>query len=688
VPDKVTISHRGERYEIGLGKRQYAVWAVSAPRDEPVDRWPETSQGWSQAWARFTAIETPGTIAAVPRARALKIPGILRRNATGATSVVRLPVVAAALLGAGVILGIAGLFPDYFTGQSLTAATEQLVPHVLYLATWAAAAALILARGPGSRAGGLPRAGALLGTGLCAVTFGLLVANLGTGTAGHAGAGAGMILTIISWVACAAGSAAGLRIRPDGQAALPGATAAGAAGSKPGRADTGAIALLALCALGAAITFIPSWDSYTLTQAPGNTSQTVTAGNVFDNHNPGWVIFGDVAAVVALVVVAVAAAAWRPARHGAALLAGAIVAMAAQAISALIQVSEPASPQIFGISAAQARANGLSISSGATSIFWVYVLFVIALVISCAWLLTTPTQHGPTQRTAPAHPPVTTHPEVPERPAAPTHLTVPAHPGAPAHQAAGNAAGFYPAAGPANLAESPASVTGADQAQDRPAATPESLPEGKEGNEGTSDHGSAAAPLWGATAVKYPKHSESPPASDAWGRFRSEVLLPLKLLTGRRLVLRNEVGRDPAAVLDVISVLARPVADLGGVECPVSRLSGPTCGATSPAGGAADLARVGHVLAERRAQLVGVLGAEVDLVFSPVQRKAHRALGLAAVDVVNEEGLDLLSHLITAFPRFDSHHIRRLRVRGVIPGSTPRAVRQLCGLRPAHRYLC
>ena len=97
------------------------------------------------------------------------------------------------------------------------------------------------------------------------MTFGLLAADLGTGTSSHAGVGAGMILTIIGWAACAAGSAAGLRIRPEGHAALRAARRAGP--PKRGRADAGAIALLALCALGAAITFIPSWDSYTLAQA-------------------------------------------------------------------------------------------------------------------------------------------------------------------------------------------------------------------------------------------------------------------------------------------------------------------------------------------------------------------------------------------------------------------------------------
>jgi hypothetical protein len=62
--------------------------------------------------------------------------------------------------------------------------------------------------------------------------------------------------------------------------------------------------------------------------------------------------------------------------------------MAGQAISALLQVSRPASPQAFGFSAAQAQADGLTIVSSVTSIFWVYVVFVIAMAFSCAWLAT------------------------------------------------------------------------------------------------------------------------------------------------------------------------------------------------------------------------------------------------------------------------------------------------------------
>ena len=401
MPEKVTISHRGARYEIGMGKRYYAIWVADAPRTDPVDRWPETPEGWSQAWARFTALETPGTIAPVPRKHPLT--GVFRRRssvhdggdaagAAGDAGPARRPVpvrlVASGLLAVGVVAGIAGLFPDYFTGQSLASASAQLVSHILYLVGWSAALALILTAGIRTRIGGL------LGTGLSAVTFGLFAADLATGTSGHEGVGAGMVITLIGWLACAAGSALALRARPAG-----GTPAGSLPASKLRKADAGPVALLALCAIGAAASFLPSWDSYTLTY--GGSPHTQTAGNAF--HNPGTVIAADMAAVVALVAVAIVGALWRPTRHGAALVGGAVVAMAAQVVLALLQSSQATSPEMFGISAAQAQSIGLTISSGLTAIFWVYVVFVIALAISAAWLATAPSH--PTMFAPPPVPP-------------------------------------------------------------------------------------------------------------------------------------------------------------------------------------------------------------------------------------------------------------------------------------------
>jgi hypothetical protein len=145
--------------------------------------------------------------------------------------------------------------------------------------------------------------------------------------------------------------------------------------------------LLVLAGLGTAAAFVPAWDNFTLRTAAGQT-QTFAAGNAF--ANPGPVIAGNVIVMVALVAVVIAAALWRPARHGAVLLAGAIIPMAAQAISALVQVGEPVSPAQFGFTPAQASQLGLTISTGLTPSFWIYCVLVVVLLVSCAWMLFIP----------------------------------------------------------------------------------------------------------------------------------------------------------------------------------------------------------------------------------------------------------------------------------------------------------
>lgn len=353
--DGVTVSHRGARYEIGRARRCYAIWEAGAPRSEPLERWPETQAGWQAAWSRFVSIEAPGTI--VP---ASTLPAFAASSS----------ILAAALLAAGAAFGIAGLFPRYLNGASLAQQPAELAPHVIYLAVWSASAAAILL------GGARRRTGALLATGTSIVTFGLFFADAGTVMADGAHAiGAGLVLALAGWVACAAGSAMAFRLAAAG---WPG---------RPHRSDTGAVALLVLAAAGAAAAFAPSWDSYVLRTSAGQ-AQTLTAGNAF--ANPAPVIAGDVAVMLALVAVVAAAALWRPARHGAVLLAGAVIPMAAQAVSALIQAGETTSPAQFGISPAQAAQAGITISNGLTAAFWIFCAFVLTLVVSCAWLLITP----------------------------------------------------------------------------------------------------------------------------------------------------------------------------------------------------------------------------------------------------------------------------------------------------------
>jgi hypothetical protein len=290
-------------------------------------------------------------------------------------------IMAAALLGAGVILGIAGLFPAYIGGASLAQQPDQVTPHAIYLAAWTASAVLILL------GGARLRLGALLSLGLSAVTFGLFFADAGTAISagGNAGGGSGLVLSLIGWVACAAGTVVaflpGLRSGSRAAPARPGALA------QPRGTAAGPVVLVILAGLGAAAAFAPSWDSFTLRTAAGQV-QTLTAGNAFSN--PALVITGDVVVMIAFAAAVIAAALWRPARHGAVLLAGATIPMAAQAISALVQVGEAHGPTQFGVPPATARQLGLTISAGLTPAFWIYFGFLIALIVSCVWMLFTP----------------------------------------------------------------------------------------------------------------------------------------------------------------------------------------------------------------------------------------------------------------------------------------------------------
>jgi hypothetical protein len=276
-------------------------------------------------------------------------------------------VIAATLLAIGVACGIAGLFPGYLGGVSLAQQPAELVPHVIYFGAWGASALLILL------GGARVRVGALLATGMTIVTFGLFFTDTGTAIAAGANlVGAGLVLALVGWLACAAGSVVAFRFRP-----------AGSAGrlvmlGRPRGSDLGPVVILVLAGLGLAASFAPSWDSYTLRLASGRT-ESITAGNAF--AYPAPVIAGQVAVMVAFAAVVIVAGLWRPICFGAVLLAGAIIPMAAQAISALVQAGEATSLSQLGNSPRQATAV---LSSGLTPAFWVYCAFVIVLLLTCA----------------------------------------------------------------------------------------------------------------------------------------------------------------------------------------------------------------------------------------------------------------------------------------------------------------
>jgi hypothetical protein len=450
VPENVSICYRGANYALGQAPQFYGIWNAATPRAQPLEWWPLTPEGWAGAWNRFAAIEVPGTIAAVPgpavtRPAAPKPtatptvapPGALASMAeatAGAQATADAqptaepqptadaqptaapqaswtqplpaahlaadvssvgghpktslpggpgafgsagprPVMAAALLALGVVLGIVGLFPSYLAGTSLAQEPDNLVLHVIYLAAWSVSAILMIT------GGARIRVGALVAVGVSAVTLGLFFADLGTVMGGEGSLGAGLVLGSIGWLACTVGALLGLRAgpssrlgRPVGQHLLP-------------------VVTLILAAVGTAVAFAPSWDSFTLRTLTGAT-QSLTEGNAF--ANPAPVIAGDVIAMIAIVAVIVVAALWRPIRMGAALVVGAVIPMAAQAISALVQIRQAISPLQFGISPAQARQLGLTINAGLTPIFWVFCAFVATLILLCAWMIIAPDPAGVT----------------------------------------------------------------------------------------------------------------------------------------------------------------------------------------------------------------------------------------------------------------------------------------------------
>jgi hypothetical protein len=189
--------------------------------------------------------------------------------------------------------------------------------------------------------------------------------------------GAGLTLGLIGWLVCAIGSGLAIRLKPGGQPV----------GRLRGFGVRHVLTVVAaLGGLGTALAFAPSWDSYSLHAANG-ASQYITEGNAFSN--PGWVITGDVLVMISVAVLVIAAAAWRPVREGGWLLAGVIIPMAAQGISALVQVSEATSPSQFGIPPAEASQAGITINTGLTPAFWLYGAFVV-LIVTCGWMLLSP----------------------------------------------------------------------------------------------------------------------------------------------------------------------------------------------------------------------------------------------------------------------------------------------------------
>ena len=211
-----TVWYRGTRFRLGRGQLAMRCGQLTARR---------TGQ-----WSGGRKPQRAG-----PRVGAVHLVGTTRRDRTSQPA--HWPAApgrrGAGLLGAGVLCGVASLFPGYLAGKSLASQPGLLVSHLAYLAVWAASAALIWSGGHRLRVG------ALLGLGTSVVTFGFFLSDAGQVIAGGARLlGAGLVLGTAGWLACTAGGALAVRIPAAWRTPLAAAPALGRL-ADPGRGHAG-----------------------------------------------------------------------------------------------------------------------------------------------------------------------------------------------------------------------------------------------------------------------------------------------------------------------------------------------------------------------------------------------------------------------------------------------------------------
>lgn len=279
-------------------------------------------------------------------------------------------VAAVALLAGGVGLGVASFLPAYLDGASLASQADLATAHALPLAGFALAAVLAVLARPRAvdrrQPLGLP---GVLGLGVAAVDLGLLVTDLAQAATAGSTAGGGLVLSVLEWALCAAGSL--LALHPSllrGERRASGGEA---------RVDVLRFVLFAVVGLAVAGLFAPAWDRYVVHLTAIGRVSTVTAGNAFSE--PGAMVAGSVLVMAGIVVVAMLAGLLRHGKVAATLVAGGLVVLVGQIASALVQWRIPVSPSQLGLSPARASALGVHISAGFTAAFYLFCAFVALL---------------------------------------------------------------------------------------------------------------------------------------------------------------------------------------------------------------------------------------------------------------------------------------------------------------------
>jgi hypothetical protein len=132
--------------------------------------------------------------------------------------------------------------------------------------------------------------------------------------------------------------------------------------------------LLGLVVAGA---FLPAWDHYRAASSVTGERITFNLGNAFSG--PWQVVLGNVLVAVSLVAVPLIGIRLRNRNVGAAVVVGALIVLTSQFVSAIVQVDQPVSPSLAGVTASQASRLGLTLSLRLTGWFVVDAIAAFAL---------------------------------------------------------------------------------------------------------------------------------------------------------------------------------------------------------------------------------------------------------------------------------------------------------------------
>jgi hypothetical protein len=280
----------------------------------------------------------------------------------------------------GVVISIIGLFPDFEGGGSLAQSPYELAFHAIYIAAWIGTGAWILRSRTRPGDGGL--FGLILGITALTDFVGDIV---GITSSSGPGVQAGLVISMIGWLAAVAGAAACCRLRPTSTAPVQGGSLLGGSfqggpvpaerlqdrpargGSLSGTA-VGLRVLLILAIIGVDVLYLPGWFHYSI----GGTSYGTN--NAWD-YSAGEIAVEAVYMLVFLVIAAVATR-WRSSADGLPLLAGAAAATIAQVVIGFVTVAE--SPYGTG-----SYATDVSF----TVPFWLYVVFAAGLCAALGWAI-------------------------------------------------------------------------------------------------------------------------------------------------------------------------------------------------------------------------------------------------------------------------------------------------------------